>query len=303
MENNRPPALSIICVYYNAPQYEELLLSSLLNQSYTDYELLAVDNSRGTYRNMRQAVASAADRVRGKYVMLVHPDIELPDGDTLKNIVACCDESFPEYAILGGAGETEHERTITAVFQAGGVCPGRRVTDHVEACFAVDECIAVLPRGVFEAFPLADLGATWHMYIVELCCRLRLHGMKAGVFPVKTIHASWGRIDGRYLRTYIKVARRYRRHFPVLYTCCGCYPTSAPGVVRTCLNLAYITTMRKIKGFLQRIPASKPLFQMTERVFHTRRERIRARNAELELRPREDAGPGDTANSAGDETR
>ena len=282
MENNRPPALSIICVYYNAPQYEELFLSSLLNQSYTDYELLAVDNSRGTYRNMRQVVASAADRVRGKYVMLVHPDICLPEPDTLKNIVACCDESFPEYAILGGAGQSEFGFCVASLLQSDGYQPGAQVSVHVEECFALDECITVLPYGVFERFPLADLGRTWHMYIVELCCRLRLQGKKAGIFPIRTIHASYGTINTQYFRTYAKVARRYRREFPVLYTSCGCWPTSAVGVFKTSLSIRYEKVMRRLKGaLLKYVPGSKRLFQLTEWMFHARRERIRAQHEAL----------------------
>lgn len=286
--------LTIISVYYDHAQYQLCLGASLADQTGCSYQLLLVDNSGGAYPNMAAAIHSVRGQVEGDFVLLVHPDIRLPQADTLARILAEAKSACPPYAILGGAGADGDDTgnwLISSLVQESGIRPGAE-PDGITPCMTLDESVAIVPRAVFDAYPLLDLGAVWHMYIVELCLRLRLSGKCVGVFTTKTVHASLGCKDRSYYRTMAKVARLYHGRIPYVYTTCSAFPTGTLPLFLFRLNVAFRAfreegPLKRLNGayarfasssksfMLRRVPGSRGFFHLTEKLFHAQRERIR----------------------------
>lgn len=137
---NKEPQISVLMPTYNDSKYASIAVKSLLNQSYKNLELIAIDNgstddtpkiikefaetdSRIKYlREQRSgqlnALALSAQFIKGKYVTLLHSDDELSDNKAFeRNISAIeqnnCDGIFCELLLMNENGEVQR-KTKTA---------------------------------------------------------------------------------------------------------------------------------------------------------------------------------------------
>ncbi|MEG2769268.1 MAG: hypothetical protein RR902_00450, partial [Oscillospiraceae bacterium] len=231
--------ITIITVANDLEVLNNCLLKSIKEQTFKDIELLIVDNTNNQFSSMYSAVQGQTEKITGKYVMLVHPDIIFPNPDTLLNIYNTCKEYIPEYAILGAAGAVARKIRLDVSNSLIGEnlnYPGGKPINEVTKCFSLDECLVILSTDTYKKYGLDDLGDTWHFYMIDLCCRLNIDNEKCGVFPEQTLHASIAKpLNNSYYETAKFITEKYKNIFPLIYTPCGVWPdTPQKPEIHTC---------------------------------------------------------------------
>jgi isocitrate dehydrogenase len=63
--------ISVVVVYNNKHIFEEVLMRSLKDQT-AEFELIALDNTRGEFKSASAALNYGGLRATGRYIMFVH---------------------------------------------------------------------------------------------------------------------------------------------------------------------------------------------------------------------------------------
>ncbi|MHC4545475.1 MAG: glycosyltransferase, partial [Planctomycetota bacterium] len=83
--------LSIVVVYNDERALNEILLDGLKNQT-VKYDLIALDNTKGSFKSAAEALNSGANKAKGKYIMFIHQDVELGSDSWLEDVEKVLDD-------------------------------------------------------------------------------------------------------------------------------------------------------------------------------------------------------------------
>lgn len=75
--------LSIITVVNKYDVFKKGLKKSLVEQTFRDYELIVIENDKGQFASMVDALEFGISQSKGSWNLFVHPDIDFMDKRTL----------------------------------------------------------------------------------------------------------------------------------------------------------------------------------------------------------------------------
>ena len=198
------PKVSVVLTSYNHAAYVAAAISSVLNQTFADFELLIVDdgsadNSREIIRTFNDArikfflyeknrgpvaaITAAVNSARGKYIAVHHSD-DLWSPDKLARQVEFLDAN-PKYAAcftwvnfvdeLGNVRELEDGDYYKGLFDQ----PNRSRAEWLNYFFHNANCLchpsALVRREAYEKFHLLDVHGFWQLPDYLMWVRLCFH--------------------------------------------------------------------------------------------------------------------------------
>jgi len=198
---------SIVVVYNNEQALNKILLQSLKNQT-VQFELIALDNTKGKFKSAAEALNYGGKQAKGKYIIFVHQDIELDSDMWLEKTEKILD-SIPDLGIAGVVGMSEEgndnkERGRGCISDCGEIWRWSQPVKNPEAVQTLDECLLIIPKAVFSSIQFDEKTFdSWHCYGADYCLSVRQMELKAYVIPVFVYHRS--------LRTNIEMLVKYKK--------------------------------------------------------------------------------------------
>jgi len=215
--------ISIIVVYNNERTLNEILLKSLKNQT-VNFELIALDNTKGQFKSAAEALNYGGNKANGKYIMFVHQDVELDSDSWLEDVEKLLDD-IQDLGIAGVAGMSEKGRNFTerrrGYISDCGEIWGEPL-EKAEVVQTLDECLLVVPKSVFDNMKFDEKTFdNWHCYGADYCLCVRQKGLEAYVIPAFVYHRSL-RSNIKELVDYQKrLYNKHRKSYRYIYTTSG----------------------------------------------------------------------------------
>lgn len=233
--------ISIVCIYNNKKNLNDYLLKSLINQT-VDYELITVDNTKGSFESAAEALNYGGRKAKGKYIMFVHQDVDLSSNTWLVEVEKIVD-SLPNIGIAGVAGKIDENGVITNIKHGNPPkFAGKIQIDKPTKVQTLDECLIIIPKSIFNVLQFDDKVCNdWHLYGVDYCLSAKKMGFEAYVIPMNIYHLSTGTtnksslqvilslgsLPGGYYKTMKKLLNKHKNSKQI-YTTCGNWNTSYP---------------------------------------------------------------------------
>lgn len=223
--------ISIVCVYNKKDILSEYLIKSLKSQTYSDYELILLDNQRNKYESASTALNIGVKRSKGEWIMFVHQDIKFEKPTILSDIARILSQNSRKQEVIFGVAGRDSEKGVLSNITNGyppvraGVRDVKNDTIEVQT---VDECLFVIPRLLLEKIKFDEKTIHgWHLYAVDYCLEAyEKFGVKSYVMGVKGIyHKSSGSLDKSYFEILRKVANKHK-NIKRIYTTMGTWPTN-----------------------------------------------------------------------------
>lgn len=216
--------ISIICPFNNK-NILQMLLESLKNQDYNNYELILVDTIKEGFKSAAAALNYGSSKANGDILLFVHQDVELLENNILSKIEEYCHNY--EFGIAGVAGKkVEDEGCMTSVVVGKNRKPGGKfITTKVTKTQTLDECMFIIKKDKFRGF--TDYGNTWHFYSVDYSLMCIENNEDVLLLPLKIYHLSPGySMNYNYYDTLKKVAKK-RNTIKVIATTCGTFKNNS----------------------------------------------------------------------------
>lgn len=201
--------ISVVCCYNKPSEYSQMVES--LKMQDIEYELIGVRNDQNQFQSAAAALNWGASRAHGEIFVFLHQDILFRKKDSLRNMTEyLTHEEIPD--------------TVIGVFGA----PAFKLAypDKLKSCETLDECCVAMRKSTWKRIAFnEDLCDGWHLYVVELCIRLRKYGgqVLSGDFDI--MHLSTGNVDMAYMKTFKKLLVAYKEE-KWIYTTCKSMPTN-----------------------------------------------------------------------------
>lgn len=205
------PALdfSVVSVVASDDKYQRMLTSFAAHGFGPDRaEFLAIDNRSGNRMDGFQALRSVAPRLRGRYVLLTHDDIELiGDGaDALFSQLAALDAEDAAWMIAGNAGGQAGRSAPLALHIQDPHGSYADLTKPVPVV-SLDENFLVMPRARMP-LPSVDLDG-FHLFATDMCLQARSAGGRAYVIPFLLRHHSGGTASPAFLQARARMEAKW----------------------------------------------------------------------------------------------
>lgn len=215
--------ISIVVVYNNERTLNEILLKSLKNQT-VKFKLVTVDNTKGKFKSVAEALNYGGNKANGKYIMFVHQDVALASDSWLENVENLLD-GIHDLGIAGVAGMSEKGRNSTKrrrgyISDCGEIWG--EPFEKPEEVQTLDECLLIMPKSVFDKIQFDEKTFdNWHCYGVDYCLCVRQMGLKTYVIPTFVYHRSL-RSNVKGLLTYQKrLYNKHKKSYRHIYTTSG----------------------------------------------------------------------------------
>lgn len=190
------PLFTVVTLVASQARYDRLRASFFTSGFDADRtEFVEIDNRTDNVTDGYGALYAVANRIRGRYVLLTHDDIELThDGcDRLLDLLENLDTRDPHWMIAGNAGATERHRLVRHIDDPK--LQERMGTDPVPVV-SLDENFLVMP---VDRLPFASLDLQgFHLFATDMCLQARARGGSAYVIPFLLHHHSSGQLDASY---------------------------------------------------------------------------------------------------------
>lgn len=215
--------LSLICVYNNQEQLNQLLKKSYKNQNVC-CELVLIDNRKQKYKSAIDAIMAGLNKAQNDYILICHQDIFFSSTTTLKNIFKYLKRRKNQ--IIGTAGVTVNPREMYSSMLHGpnkkAVCP-LKVEDEMEV-FSLDECLFGFHKSILSKISFdKNTCDNWHFYAVDLCYQAHLNNIKVMCINALVWHASDGKSGSKsktFYDTVCKMQKKYQDIYPAIDSCC-----------------------------------------------------------------------------------
>jgi hypothetical protein len=180
-------------------------------------EFIAIDNREHNQLDGYQVLRTVAPKLRGRYIILAHDDIELT-GEGFEELVGHLqnlDKSDPNWMVAGNAGGTPGLSLARHIDDPNG---SYRIDGAAVPVNSLDENFLVMPRERIP-FPSVDL-VGFHLYGTDMCIQARARGGSAYVIPFLLKHHSAGPITAEYRNAARHIERVWadRRNFILIRT-------------------------------------------------------------------------------------
>jgi hypothetical protein len=207
-----------------------------------------VDNSLGKWNSAASALNWGARDAKGDILMFVHQDFEFGSSDWLEKCEKFCDET-ENLGAAGVAGKGEGKEIVSNITDRWPVPKrvSRSDVKEVTKVQTLDECLIVIPRGVFARFQFDEKTCdSWHLYAVDMSLTLLENGLGVFVLPLPGYHRSNNQSlrSGSYFETLKEVLKKHKESFTMVHTTCGTWSLSRPLIIQRMKLLALMGLMR-----------------------------------------------------------
>lgn len=215
--------ISIIAVYNDKRALNEILLPGLKNQT-AKFEVITLDNTKGQFKSLAEALNYGGKQANGEYIMFAHQDVELGSDLWLENTEQILN-SIPELGIAGVAGMSEKKGNSIekrrGYINDCGVVWGEPL-QKPEEVQTLDECILIVPKPVFSKLKFDEkIFDGWHLYGVDYCLSVKQMGLKPCVIPAFIYHRSLRLNVVNLLRYQKRLYNKHKKNYKKIYTTCG----------------------------------------------------------------------------------
>ena len=229
--------ISIVCPSNDAAILNDWLLKGLKTQTAV-HETIILDTAEQGFQSAAQALNFAGSQAKGKYIMFVHQDVNLPSHTWLEDAEKMLD-TIPDLGIAGVVGSVEEGDSVSErmrnIIAHGDDREqiGNPITSP-EPVQTLDELLLIIPRATFQEYQFDEnTCADWHLYGTDYCLNMLTVGKGVYVIPLYVIHRSKGAstsrlsfifnfgLSGEYYQTLEKILNKHKNHFIWIYTTPG----------------------------------------------------------------------------------
>lgn len=209
-----------VCSLVRDQEVYDKLLESFGRFGFTpeNSEFLAADNRDGNQFDGFDWHRHMWPKVRGRYVIFCHEDVELVDRgyDDLLAALEALEATDPLWLVAGNAGgiwrPLDHSRNAIALHISdvfGNNRGGQGLPARVET---LDENFLVMRRlkPVLNSYDMAG----FHYYGADLCLQAEFLGGRAYVIDFHLLHKGRARADESFYNLRNRMRAKYRRWFP-----------------------------------------------------------------------------------------
>lgn len=244
--------ISIVCVYNDEKALNSCLSESLKGQT-VNFDFIALDNREGKFKSAADALNFGSKQAKGKYIMFAHQDIVLSSKQFLEQAENMLD-SLVNLGVAGVAGRTENVKGVITNIKHG-IPPrlaGSVQIENPKKVQTIDECLAIIPRQVFDVLQFDEkVCDSWHLYVVDYCLSVKKRGFDVYVLPMHIYHRSIGYKSRSKLQMFLgletysedyylcmeKLLKKHKDYYGRIYTTCGNWNTSYPVGLQRVLKL------------------------------------------------------------------
>lgn len=248
--------MSLICCYNNKNVLDEFVIASLQKSMNTDYEFIDIDNRDNRFSSIAKAYNYGLSKAHGEWIMFCHQDIAF-ESDFLDKISSFLENETEKRDRIYGFAGIEKSGVVYSNIQrkdSKKYIIRRQLTEPTYV-FSLDECCFIISRDYIDELGGFDENAcdNWHMYCVELCVRCLQQGGNVICIPETIYHKTGSSdtsvlLDSDFLKTFYKVAKKYREDYPVLYAPCYISKTNTPFLEIQLLKTYFKYLMKKKKS-------------------------------------------------------
>ncbi len=213
--------ISIITVVNNNTVLKNGLDKSLAQQTFSNFELIKINNEAGEYKSMVEALEQGISQANGEWIYFIHPDIAFLtqyELEKMRHTIEEVENLESNIKIIGVAGATEgRERKLISAIVHGknqsrvGEWGKNEKSIKYIPVQTIDSCCYAIRKETIEKYGFWKKRKGFHMYIEELCLRVRETGGIAVVIPVNLWHFSEGNsLDYSYYLSVKTVAYKYK---------------------------------------------------------------------------------------------
>lgn len=212
--------LSIITLINNKEIYEVNLHATLNCQEGIDYEIITLYNIKNSaFSSLASAYNYAINKVKGEWLLFIHPDIQFLSKNSLYQIVEMAEKIRKENInahIFGLAGveKGKNDGVITSMVHGSDkAIAGRRILDKgaYKKVQTIDACFMLVDRYAINKICFWERLSNYHWCIEEYCLNAERNHIDVFVIASDVWHISNGKsMNYIYYREAIKVAWRYR---------------------------------------------------------------------------------------------
>ena len=161
--------ISLICASNNEKVLNDMLIASLKEQTFNDYELIVIDSKIKGFNSAAETLNYGASISKGDILVFVHQDVRFLNNDALEKIHQySIDFDFSVAGVAGTTGELNFEVSSSVTMgdnhRQAGIC-----ISSITKAYSLDEVLLIVKKDKFDGF--IDLGNTWHFYGVEYSIR------------------------------------------------------------------------------------------------------------------------------------
>ncbi|MFA5147352.1 MAG: glycosyltransferase [Candidatus Omnitrophota bacterium] len=250
--------ISVVSVFYGEKESSAKCLLKSLEAQTASHELILMDNTKDRFRSVAAALNEGGRKAKGKYIMFVHPDVDLISsswiGDAEKILDSAVNLGIAGVAGMSEEGRTNKERGRNVIKSIDKPWEWGNPIHRPEPVQTLDECLVVIPKCVFDRFKFDEETCdSWHLYAVDYCLSIRSEGLHAYAIPMYVHHRSensagtkymedffgYAGYRRRYYPTLVKVLKKHRGHAKRIYTTCGTWSTACPLALQRIYEMAF----------------------------------------------------------------
>ena len=235
--------ISVICVYNNREILNDFLIKSISQQTFTDYELILLDNCNNRYKSAVEALNNGALQAKGDILLFVHQDVFIIDKNGFLKIAEFCKQT--NFGVCGVAGVDINKRLICSVVQGEKKEMAGEKANGLMEVQTLDECMFFVKKANFKGFEYID--DSWHLYAVSYSISCLKNNLKNYVLPIQVRHYSPGlSLD----KTYFKTLKLYFKKHPdikEIFCTMGCFKNNKLFSLYTIYRNFKIIVFKKFK--------------------------------------------------------
>ena len=215
--------ISIVVIYNDKRALNEILLESLKTQT-VEYDLIALDNTQGSFKSAAEGLNSGAKKAKGKYIMFIHQDVELGSDSWLEDVEKILDD-IGDLGIAGVVGMSEKGSSIIerrrGHISSRGEIWGEPLKE-IEQVQTLDELLMIVPKSLFGKLKFDEERFDgWHCYGADYCLSIGQLGLKSYVLPAFVYHSSLMSNVQNIFKYQKRLYHKHRKNYKHIYATVG----------------------------------------------------------------------------------
>lgn len=215
--------ITIISVYNNEKLFQQMKksVSMCSGLEHLSIQIIGINNVNNDFKSASEAYNNAINKSDStEMYIFCHQDIVFLRNSIIDIYNLCMSDTNTLFGSAGvkNAKNNIGERVISrmSMFQDGWRYKSL-AQGAVEDVFTLDECMIAANSCVFKSIQFDEINCDgWHLYAADLCMQCHILDIPVKVFDADIIHLSGGNADKAFYRCEKRLAKKYRKRFPII---------------------------------------------------------------------------------------